>query len=211
MIKISAVLLLCFSFGIAQSSANLLSTLKIYGGLGIYQMNTPTHLLHLLKDNGFSSTTITPHPIYIEERRDYPFYRNIPLENGFFQLEIEFSKSIVGGIGVQNDRYGTVNGRTPEKHFAILDYKVTSRYFYSGLMQSAGPFVTIRGSGGISINDISYLLDARNGLPPTDIANSSVGIILMAGLDYTLSQLAAIGIAVRYNLIPEIQIPKSKW
>ena len=136
MIKISAVLLLCFSFGIAQSSANLLSTLKIYGGLGIYQMNTPTHLLHLLKDNGFSSTTITPHPIYIEERRDYPFYRNIPLENGFFQLEIEFSKSIVGGIGVQNDRYGTVNGRTPEKHFAILDYKVTSRYFYSGLMMT---------------------------------------------------------------------------
>lgn len=202
---------LTLSTGAAQVGGGILSTLKIYGGVGFHQMNTAEHLLTLLDDNGFSSSKTTPHPLYVEEKRTYPYYEQLAKENAFIQFELELGPSVVAGVGLQNDKYGTVYGRTPEDEFAILDYGLKSRYIYGGVVKPLGRAFTFRGSAGVSLNSLLFQVDIRDGLAPIELTDAPAGVILMGGIDYTLSQLASTGFMVRYNAIPDWKMPEIEW
>ena len=84
-LSIKSILLALFVISTcsAQVSKGILSTLKIQGGLGMRQIETIEHLLSLLGENGFASSKISPHPLYIEEERVYPFNDPTPKENAF--------------------------------------------------------------------------------------------------------------------------------
>ncbi len=199
------------STGSAQVSKGILSTLKIQGGLGIHQTETIEHLLSLLGENGFASSKTSPHPLYIEEERVYPFNDPASKENAFIQLELAPTNFLVAGVGIQNDRFGNVNGRTPLDEFASLSYRIKSQYVFGGLFIPLGGAFTARGNLGISLNNVLFELDIRDGFPPTEVPGTLAGGMLMAGLDYTLSQLAAIGLMVRYHAIPDFKIPEIEW
>ena len=199
------------STGSAQVSKGILSTLKIQGGLGIHQTETIEHLLSLLGENGFASSKTSPHPLYIEEERVYPFNDPASKENAFIQLELAPTNFLVAGVGIQNDRFGNVNGRTPLDEFASLSYRIKSQYIFGGLFIPLGGAFTARGNLGISLNNVLFELDIRDGFPPTEVPGTLAGGMLMAGLDYTLSQLAAIGLMVRYHAIPDFKIPEIEW
>ena len=199
------------STGSAQVSKGILSTLKIQGGLGIHQTETIEHLLSLLGENGFASSKTSPHPLYIEEERVYPFNDPASKENAFIQLELAPTNFLVAGVGIQNDRFGNVNGRTPLDEFASLSYRIKSQYIFGGLFIPLGGAFTARGNLGVSLNNVLFELDIRDGYPPTEVPGTLAGGMLMAGLDYTLSQLAAIGLMVRYHAIPDFKIPEIEW
>ena len=203
--------LIIISTGSAQVSNGLLSTLKIQGGLGMRQTETIEHLLSLLGENGFASSKISPHPLYIEEERVYPFNDPTPKENAFIQFELAPTNFLVTGVGIQNDRFGNVNGRTPKDEFASLSYRIKSQYIYSGLFIPLGGAFTARGNIGLSLNKVLYELDIQDGFAPTEVPGTLAGGMLMGGLEYTLSQLAAIGLMVRYHAIPDFIVPEIEW
>ena len=205
------LVLVIISTGSAQVNKGILSTLKIQGGLGILQTETIEHLLSLLGENGFASSKTSPHPLYIEEERVYPFNDPASKENAFIQLELAPTNFLVAGVGIQNDRFGNVNGRTPLDEFASLSYRIKSQYVFGGLFIPLGGAFTARGNLGISLNNVLFELDIRDGFPPTEVPGTLAGGMLMAGLDYTLSQLAAIGLMVRYHAIPDFKIPEIEW
>ncbi|SVB50475.1 uncharacterized protein METZ01_LOCUS203329, partial [marine metagenome] len=134
-LSIKSILLALFIISTcsAQVSKGILSTLKIQGGLGMRQIETIEHLLSLLGENGFASSKISPHPLYIEEERVYPFNDPTPKENAFIQFELAPTNFLVAGVGIQNDRFGNVNGRTPQDEFASLSYRIKSQYIFGGL------------------------------------------------------------------------------
>lgn len=202
---------LTLSTGAAQISGGILSTLKIYGGVGFHQMHTADHLRTLLSDNGFASSKSTPHPIYIEEKRTYPYYGQLAKENAFIQIELELGSSFVAGAGLQSDKYGTVYGRTPNDEFATLDYRLRSKYVYGGIVRPLGRAFTFRGNAGVSLNDLTFQLDISDGLNPIELTDAPPGVILMGGIDYTLSQLASIGFIVRHNAVPSWSMPEIEW
>ena len=146
--------LIIISTGSAQVSNGLLSTLKIQGGLGMRQTETIEHLLSLLGENGFASSKISPHPLYIEEERVYPFNDPTPKENAFIQFELAPTNFLVTGVGIQNDRFGNANGRTPQDEFASLSYRIKSQYIFGGLFIPLGSAFTARGNIGLS--SVSY-------------------------------------------------------
>ena len=205
------LVLVIISTGSAQVNKGILSTLKIQGGLGIHQTETIEHLLSLLGENGFASSKTSPHPLYIEEERVYPFNDPASKENAFIQLELAPTNFLVAGVGIQNDRFGNVNGRTPLDEFASLSYRIKSQYIFGGLFIPLGGAFTARGNLGVSLNNVLFELDIRDGYPPTEVPGTLAGGMLMAGLDYTLSQLAAIGLMVRYHAIPDFKIPEIEW
>ena len=205
------LVLVIISTGSAQVNKGILSTLKIQGGLGILQTETIEHLLSLLGENGFASSKTSPHPLYIEEERVYPFNDPPSKENAFIQFELAPTNFLVAGVGIQNDRFGNVNGRTPLDEFASLSYRIKSQYVFGGLFIPLGGAFTARGNLGISLNNVLFELDIRDGFPPTEVPGTLAGGMLMAGLDYTLSQLAAIGLMVRYHAIPDFKIPEIEW
>ena len=203
--------LVIISTGSAQVSKGILSTLKIQGGLGVRQIETIEHLLSLLGENGFASSKISPHPLYIEEERVYPFNDPTPKENAFIQLELAPTNFLVAGVGIQSDRFGNVNGRTPQDEFASLSYRIKSQYIFGGLFIPLGGAFTARGNIGLSLNKVLYELDIRDGFAPTEVPGTLAGGMFMAGLEYTLSQLAAIGLMVRYHAIPDFIVPEIEW
>ena len=148
------------STGSAQVSKGILSTLKIQGGLGIHQTETIEHLLSLLGENGFASSKTSPHPLYIEEERVYPFNDPASKENAFIQLELAPTNFLVAGVGIQNDRFGNVNGRTPLDEFASLSYRIKSQYIFGGLFIPLGGAFTARGNLGVSLNNVLFELSS---------------------------------------------------
>ena len=175
------------------------------------QIETIEHLLSLLGENGFASSKISPHPLYIEEERVYPFNDPTPKENAFIQFELAPTNFLVAGVGIQNDRFGNVNGRTPQDEFASLSYRIKSQYIFGGLFIPLGSAFTARGNIGLSLNKVLYELDIRDGFAPTEVPGTLAGGMLMGGLEYTLSQLAAIGLMVRYHAIPDFIVPEIEW
>ena len=153
-LSIKSILLALFIISTcsAQVSKGILSTLKIQGGLGMRQIETIEHLLSLLGENGFASSKISPHPLYIEEERVYPFNDPTPKENAFIQVELAPTNFLVAGVGIQNDRFGNVNGRTPQDEFASLSYRIKSQYIFGGLFIPLGGAFTARGNRGLSLN-----------------------------------------------------------
>ncbi len=194
------------SAGLAQISGGVLSTLKIYGGIGLHEMHTAEHFLTVFSDNGFASSKTTPHPIYGEETRTYPYHGRLAKENVFIQLELELGLPFVAGVGLQGDKYGTIFGRTPADEFVTVDYLIRSRYIYGGLVQPLGRAFTFRGGVGFSINDLSLKLDT-----PLALTDTPTGWILMGGIDYTLSQLISIGFMARHNAVADWKVPDIEW
>ena len=203
--------LLLLSTGSGQAGKGLLSTLKIQGGLGVHQTETIEHLLSMLGKNGFASSRIVSHPLYIEIEEVYPFSEPASKENAFIQIELAPTDFLVAGVGIQNDHYGNVNGRTPLDEFASVLYRLKTQYIYTGLSIPLGSAFTARGNLGLSFNNVLYELDTQDGYAPTEVPGSLVGGMLMTGLDYTLSQLAAIGLMVRYHAIPNFIVPEIEW
>ncbi len=197
---------LMLSAGLAQISGGILSTLKIYGGIGVHEMGTVEHYLKVFSDNGFASSKTTPHPIYGKETRTYPYHSRLAKENVFIQLELELGLPFVAGVGLQGEKYGTIFGRTPADEFVTLDYLIRSRYIYGGLVQPLGRAFTFRGGAGFSMNDLNLKLDT-----PLVLNGTPTGWILMGGIDYTLSQLASIGFMARHNAIADWKVPDIEW
>ena len=54
-------------------------------------------------------------------------------------------------------------------------------------------------------------MDIQDGFAPTEVPGTLAGGMLMGGLEYTLSQLAAIGLMVRYHAIPDFIVPEIEW
>ena len=73
-------------------------------------------------------------------------------------------------------------------------------------MQPLGRAFTFRGGAGVSLNDLTLKLDT-----PLVLSDSPTGLILMGGIDYTLSQLVSIGFMARYNSIPDWKVPEIEW
>ena len=103
-IKLVFLASLMLSAGSAQISGGILSTLKIYGGIGVHEMDTAEHFLKVFSDNGFTSSKTAPHPIYGKETRAYPYNSRLAKENVFIQLELELGLPFVAGVGLQGDK-----------------------------------------------------------------------------------------------------------
>lgn len=205
-IRLVLVASLTLSTGFAQTSGGILSSLKIYGGIGIHEMGTAEHFMTVFSDNGFASSKTMPHPIYGEETRTYPYHGRLAKENVFIQLELELGLPFVAGAGIQGDKYGTIFGRTPADEFVTLDYLIRSRYIYGGLVQPLGRAFTFRGGAGFSMNDINLKLDT-----PLVLTGAPTGWILMGGIDYTLSQLVSIGFMARHNAVADWKVTDIEW
>ena len=205
-IRLVFLVSLTLSEGVAQISGGIVSTLKIYGGIGLHQMSTAEHFLTVFSDNGFASSKTMPHPIYGEETRTYPYHGRLAKENVFIQLELELGLPCIAGAGIQGDKYGTIFGRTQTDEFVTLDYLIKSRYIYGGLVQPLGRAFTFRGGAGVSLNDLTLKLAT-----PLLLTGSPSGWILMGGIDYTLSQLVSIGFMARHNAIPDWKVPEIEW